>query len=67
LKEPSPEITAADINLIMLLYEGINSKEIASAINISANSVNTKRYSLRKKLKLETDDSFYVYFKQTIC
>ncbi|MGL6038542.1 MAG: helix-turn-helix transcriptional regulator [Soonwooa sp.] len=67
MKEPSPEITAADINLIMLLYEGINSKEIASAINISANSVNTKRYSLRKKLKLETDDSFYVYFKQTIC
>ncbi|WP_374329442.1 helix-turn-helix transcriptional regulator [Soonwooa sp.] len=67
LKQQFPEITAADISLISLLYEGINSKEIASALNISANSVNTKRFSLRKKLKLEIDDSFYVYFKQTIC
>ncbi len=66
LKQQFPEITTADINLISLLYEGFNSKEIASALNISANSVNTKRYRLRKKLKLENDDSFDVFFKQTI-
>ena len=66
LKQQFPEITTADINLISLFYEGFNSKEIASALNISANSVNNTRYRLRKKLKLENDDSFYVYFKRTI-
>lgn len=66
LKHQFPEITTADTNLISLLYEGFNSKEIASALNISANSVNTKRYRLRKKLKLENDDSFDDFFKQII-
>lgn len=66
LKQQFPEITTADTNLISLLYEGFNSKEIATALNISANSVNTKRYRLRKKLKLENDDSFDVFFKQII-
>lgn len=66
LKQQFPEITTADTNLISLLCEGFNSKEIASALNISANSVNTKRYRLRKKLKLENDDSFDDFFKQII-
>ncbi|WP_312324304.1 helix-turn-helix transcriptional regulator [Soonwooa sp.] len=66
LKQQFPEINTADINLISLFYEGFNSKEIASALNISANSVNTTRYRFRKKLKLENDDSFDVFFKQII-
>lgn len=65
IKNQYPEITTADINLISLLYEGFNSKEIANTLNISLGSVNTKRYRLRKKLKIENDDSFDDFFKNT--
>ncbi|MGB7841338.1 MAG: LuxR C-terminal-related transcriptional regulator, partial [Salinimicrobium sp.] len=48
-----PELTSNDLELITLLLEKSSSKEIAFKMNISPASVNTARYRLRKKLRLQ--------------
>lgn len=52
-----PALTAYELRLSALLRLNLSSKEIGNILNISANSVNTGRYRMRKKLGLtETDD-----------
>lgn len=52
-----PSLTAYELRLCALLRLNLSSKEIAKILNISASSVNTGRYRMRKKMNLtETDD-----------
>lgn len=52
-----PTLTAYELRLCALLRLNLSSKEIGSILNISASSVNTGRYRMRKKMNLtETDD-----------
>lgn len=52
-----PVLTAYELRLSALLRLNLSSKEIGNILNISASSVNTGRYRMRKKLGLtETDD-----------
>ncbi|WP_420386646.1 LuxR C-terminal-related transcriptional regulator [Roseivirga sp.] len=52
-----PALTAYELRLCALLRLNLSSKEIGSILNISASSVNTGRYRMRKKMNLtETDD-----------
>ncbi len=57
LKIKFPKLTNNDIQLISFLALGLSSKDIASMIGISVESVHTKRYRLRKKLELNKEDS----------
>ena len=51
------DLTAYELRLSALLRLNLSSKEIGNILNISASSVNTGRYRMRKKMGLtETDD-----------
>ncbi|MEO1545946.1 MAG: triple tyrosine motif-containing protein [Bacteroidota bacterium] len=53
LKKVHPNLSPNDIKLCAYLRLNLSSKEIAPLLNISARSVEIKRYRLRKKLGLE--------------
>jgi ligand-binding sensor domain-containing protein/DNA-binding CsgD family transcriptional regulator len=56
IKNTHPDLTPNDLRFCAYLRLNLNSKEIASLLNISLKSVETKRYRLRKKLGLEHTD-----------
>jgi DNA-binding CsgD family transcriptional regulator len=52
-----PTLTAYELRLSALLRLNLSSKEIGTILNISASSVNTGRYRMRKKMELtEAED-----------
>ena len=57
LSEIYPELTPRDHKLCALIKLNFSSKEIAQLIGISMESVNTSRYRLRKKMKLDKADN----------
>ncbi|MCU0438634.1 MAG: tetratricopeptide repeat protein [Raineya sp.] len=57
LTQKYTDITPNDLKLAALLRLNFSSKEIASFIGISEDSVKKARYRLRKKLNLEQDDN----------
>lgn len=61
LKLKHPNLTPNDLKLCAYLRMNLSSKEIAPILNISAKSVDIKRYRLRKKMKLEHNVSLSNY------
>jgi DNA-binding CsgD family transcriptional regulator len=61
IKSTHPSLTSNDLRLCAYLRLNLSSKEIAPLLNISARSVEVKRYRLRKKMNLEHDDSLTDY------
>ncbi|NNC69719.1 MAG: hypothetical protein HKN90_02740, partial [Flavobacteriaceae bacterium] len=61
LKKTHPKLSPNDIKLCAYLRLNLSSKEIAPLFNISARSVEIKRYRLRKKLKLSHEDNLVNY------
>ncbi|KOY87486.1 hypothetical protein AD998_16290 [bacterium 336/3] len=57
LQQQYPDITPYDLKLSALLRLNFSSKEIASFLSISEDSVKKARYRLRKKLNLEQDEN----------
>ena len=57
LKEQFPDLGNAEIKLCALLRLNMNLKESSKILGISADSVKTARYRLRKKLSLSTEDN----------
>lgn len=56
-----PGLTPNDLKLCTYLRLNLNSKEIATLLNISVRSMETKRYRLRKKLGLTHDTNLVEY------
>ncbi|WP_245949176.1 helix-turn-helix transcriptional regulator [Lutibacter citreus] len=56
IKNTHPDLTSNDLRFCAYLRLNLSSKEIASLLNISIKSVETKRYRLRKKLSLGHSD-----------
>lgn len=52
-----PKLTPNELKLCAYLRMNLSTKEIAQMLNISPESVTTKRYRLRKKLNLGKDDN----------
>lgn len=52
-----PKLTPNELKLCAYLRMNLSTKEIAQMLNISTESVTTKRYRLRKKLGLEKDEN----------
>ncbi|MEM7298673.1 MAG: tetratricopeptide repeat protein [Bacteroidota bacterium] len=52
-----PNLSANDLKFMSLLKMNLTTKEIANILNISIDGVKKARYRLRKKLKLEPDES----------
>ncbi|MEM8845736.1 MAG: triple tyrosine motif-containing protein [Bacteroidota bacterium] len=61
LKKEHPNLSPNDIRLCAYLRLNLSSKEIAPLLNISARSVEIKRYRLRKKMGLEHDANLVDY------
>lgn len=61
LKKAHPNLSPNDIRLCAYLRLNLSSKEIAPLLNISARSVEIKRYRLRKKMNLSHDDNLVNY------
>jgi DNA-binding CsgD family transcriptional regulator len=59
LKKISSTITPAEKKLAALIKLRFSIKESASLLNISAGSIKTARYNLRKKLGLKREDNIY--------
>ena len=55
LKQSYPDLTASDLRLCAYLRINLSSKEIAPLLNISVRSVEEKRYRIRKRLGLSSD------------
>jgi hypothetical protein len=61
-----PSLTEQDIELLICISSGMEASEIASLYNIEKQSVMTKRYRLRKKLKLSKEQRFEDFLKLEI-
>jgi tetratricopeptide (TPR) repeat protein len=59
-----PALSQNELKLCAYLRMNLSSKEIAQMLNIEMDSANTKRYRLRKKLGLETDDNLLAFLMQ---
>lgn len=61
IKQEHPVLTSNDLRLCAYLRLNLSSKEIAPLLNISARSVEVKRYRLRKKMDLPHESSLTDY------
>ncbi|MDR7130378.1 tetratricopeptide (TPR) repeat protein/DNA-binding CsgD family transcriptional regulator [Algoriphagus sp. 4150] len=57
IQQRTDGLTPAELKLASLMRLNLNSKEIASSLGISMDSLRISRYRLRKKLNLEKGDS----------
>ena len=61
LKKLHPELSPNDLKLCAYLRLNLSSKEISQLINISPKSVEIKRYRLRKKMNLDSNENLTDY------
>ena len=58
-----PTLTEREKRLAILLRLGFSSKEISSLMNIEIKSVETNRYRLRKKLRLDRNENIGTFLQ----
>lgn len=61
IKRAFPTLTRNEIRLVTLMKMNLSTKEIASILNVTPESVNKARYRLRKKINLPTDQNLQDY------
>ena len=61
LKSRHPNLSPNDLKLCAYLRLNLSSKEVSQLINISPRSVEVKRYRLRKKLNLDSNENLTDY------
>ncbi len=61
LKQRFPELTPGDLRLAAYLKMNLSSKEIAPLLGISLRGVENKRYRLRHKMNLASDENLVEY------
>lgn len=64
LKLQHPDLVPNDLKLCAYLRMNMNSKEMASLLNISLRGVEIRRYRLRKKLNLEHDKNLVEFLME---
>lgn len=60
LKEQYPELNLSDINFCSLVKMKFDIKQIATYTNTTLRSVESRRYRIRKKMKLKGQDDLYI-------
>lgn len=64
LKQVFPSLTATDIKFCVFLKMQLSSKEIAERLHLSIRGVETRRYRLRKKLKLKKGANLITFLER---
>ena len=64
LKTQLPGLTMSEVKLSALLKMRMTTKEIASFLNLSVRGVETRRYRLRKKIDLKSNQSLEDYLEK---
>ncbi len=64
VKEINPELTTNDLRLCALIKLNMNSREMASVLNISPNSIKSARYRLKKKLGLDAEGDLETFVRE---
>lgn len=64
LKTAYPELTQSDLKLCAYLKLNLSSKEIAPLLNISFRGVETRRFRLRRRLSLDSDNNLVEFVLQ---
>lgn len=64
LKTSYPELTPSDLKLCAYLRLNLSSKEIAPLLNISTRGIEIRRYRLRKRLSLSSDENLVEFIMQ---
>ncbi|MEI7661584.1 MAG: triple tyrosine motif-containing protein [Bacteroidota bacterium] len=64
LKSAYPDLTQSDLKLCAYLKLNLTSKEIAPLLNISFRGVETRRYRLRQRLSLGSDNNLVEFIMQ---
>jgi DNA-binding CsgD family transcriptional regulator len=64
LKQSFPDLTQSDLKLCAYLKLNLSSKEIAPLLNISIRGVEIRRYRLRKRLSLTSDENLVEFIMQ---
>ncbi len=64
LKTAYPELTQSDLKLCAYLKLNLSSKEIAPLLNISFRGVETRRFRLRRRLSLDSDNNLVDFVMQ---
>ncbi len=64
LKGISQELTINDLRLCALIKLNMNSREMASVLNISPNSIKSARYRLKKKLGLDAEGDLETFVRE---
>jgi len=59
-----PQLSASDLRMLALLKLNLNSKEIATILHISPESVKKSRYRLRKKMELDEEGNLSVVLNE---
>lgn len=59
-----PDLSANEIRVCSLIRFGMDSKDIANLLHISASGIKKSRYRIRKKLALDANDKLDVYIMQ---
>ena len=62
MKNLYPELTSNDLKLCACLKLNLDTKDIASLMNLSVRAVENNRYRLRKKLNLQPSDNLNDFF-----
>jgi len=61
LVQKHPSLTSNDLRICSLIRLNLNTKEIASLLNISIRGAEQSRYRLKKRLGLEKEDNLIKY------
>ncbi len=59
-----PQLSPAEIKLCGFLKLNLTTKDIATLSNRSSQTINNSRSSIRKKIKLENDDSLVLFLSK---
>ncbi|MBR9846035.1 MAG: hypothetical protein GYB35_07985 [Algicola sp.] len=66
IKNTYPQLNESDIIICYYVYAGFKNKEIASLLNVSVRSVESKRYRVNKKLEIKTKETNLLQHLQNV-
>lgn len=66
LKEQFPALSENELRLCAYIRIGMTAKQIAQMLSVLPETINTSRYRIRKKMKLETDVSLEDFLRDLI-